>query len=205
MTAKPYQIDNSAQGVAAKVSLRHWLISALKKEGPIALLETFGGEGHLYETCYRGQVAAALAFERRDIPNPKGRRLIRGDCHRLLRSIDPGAFNLFDLDAWGSPWYAFWLIVLRLTKAPPGRLLGFALTDGLTRKANSGLFDRAVGAHVGLPPKMKIPCLNRHMDFIQRRLVQRGLALANAKFIEGRGGENEGKHTTYLAFLARKS
>ncbi|HVH77139.1 MAG TPA: hypothetical protein VM755_19655 [Stellaceae bacterium] len=46
-----------------------------------------------------------------------------------MRAIDLAPFNLFDFDAWGSPWEHVAILCAR-RPVQPGERIGLVLTDG---------------------------------------------------------------------------
>ena len=165
--------DNTDRG--EKVTIRHRLLSMI--ENP-SVLECYAGEGKIYQACYHGLPYLGIDSK----PIRDGRPLITIDNRKYLRSADLTPFNVFDLDAYGSPWHQF-LIILRRRCLSPRERIAVALTDGLDFKMRmSGLPD-GMRPLLNIPPRMNIPCLNAHHEFIAKLIVKKATAQAGL-FVE---------------------
>jgi hypothetical protein len=80
---------------------------------------------------------------------PDQRERYVGDTHRVMRSIDLERFNVFDLDAYGSPWIAM-LILLARRAWRAGELGAVVLTDGSGRKSKFSTPPHAVADLLGM-------------------------------------------------------
>jgi hypothetical protein len=120
-------IHNSS--AAAKAKLREWLVEQLG--GKPRILDCFAGPGRMWATAYKS-TPLYLGIERHARAADDKRRLIFCDSRRYLRHRETKLedFDLFDLDAFGTPYEHLALICHRLALAP-GRRVGFCLTDGL--------------------------------------------------------------------------
>lgn len=85
-----------------KVLLREDLLERIKKKN-IKVLDAFGGDGLVWTGVLKnsGKNIQVLRIDRKK--DKKGAYL-RGDNKRLLKSLDLGAFDIIDLDAYGSPF-----------------------------------------------------------------------------------------------------
>lgn len=135
---KNTQKDNTTLGL--KVALRRNLLAELP--GPVFVVETHGGVGHVWERCYRdldGTVfekdagkAAVLAKQRPTWA------VYEGDCVPALRAgvgfhRTPG---LLDVDPYGEPWPVFDAFFAGGRDWPP--VLGVAVNDGMIQKIKLG-------------------------------------------------------------------
>lgn len=66
------------------------------------------------------------------------------DNHRVLRLINLLHFNIFDLDAFGSPWEQAYIVSARRTLSP-GERFGLVITDGSSLNLRFGAFPTALG------------------------------------------------------------
>jgi len=118
--------DNS--DLAAKTEIRQWAVkSAGGKKATV--LELFGGEGHMHDTCYKG-VKKHLAFDLR--PIDRGTWL-QGQNRVLLKDNVQG-WSVYDADAYGNPWLVL-TDVCRLRG--PGEFAMVA-TCGVSRRLATG-------------------------------------------------------------------
>jgi hypothetical protein len=162
-------VDNSPRGQAAKIEIRRHILTELGGEARV--FDAFAGAGHMYRAVWR-EAACYSGCDKRYFAD--GRRMFAADNRRVLRSIDLSAFNVFDLDAYGSPWEQA-LIIAERRKAAPAERIAFALTegDGLSYKGN--IVPAAVSQLIGLE-NGKTPALCRRRDEVVQRLL---LALAD--------------------------
>jgi hypothetical protein len=125
-------IDNQAHG--AKVDIRKRVVAALGRDAYV--FDAFAGNGVMFDSVWKDAeyyVGCDLKWER-----GTGRSLFVGDNRRVMRTIDLGKFNVFDLDAYGFPWEQA-LIIADRRPVKPGETIGLVLTEGggIAYKANS--------------------------------------------------------------------
>jgi hypothetical protein len=128
------QKENS--NTEAKVIVRQHVlkyISELGVKNP-KILDAFAAHGHLWQEAWGG-TENYLGLELKPIVDGR-RNLILGDNTRLLRNknLDLESFDIFDLDAFGCPFYQFLIIAKRLAKSK--KTFGFVLTDGTKYSAS---------------------------------------------------------------------
>ena len=169
---KPWQSRDNTDG-CAKAALRQRLLSQVPAP---RVLDCFAGSGHLWRSCYQG--LPYLGLDRK--PSADGRPLLRVDNRAYLRSADLSAWNVFDLDAYGSPWHQF-LTILHRRPVAIGEVIALALTDGLQFKARMGDLPHGMKPWVGIPVPMRIPCLGRHHAFLAGILTKTALARAGLR------------------------
>lgn len=119
---KPVQVHNSAPEL--KAELRRRLVTELGGIAEARVLETHAGPGVMRLAAYKG-VADWLGVD----SDPASPDSIHADNRLVLRAIDLGRFNLFDVDAFGSPWEQLWIVSMR-REIKRGEQLGIALTSG---------------------------------------------------------------------------
>lgn len=127
------KIDNQAHG--AKVTIRKRVADALA--APVRVFDAFAGAGGMmHEAIWKDAehyVGCDLKWDRDD-----GRLMYVADNRRVMRAIDLGKFNIYDLDAYGFPWEQALIIADRRT-VKPGEAVGMIFTEGggIAYKANS--------------------------------------------------------------------
>lgn len=92
------QTDNSY--FETKVKLR---IDNLPK-GPCRVLDCFGGTGRIWETIKKRNPKRNIRVLRIDKKKDAGGVYLVGDNTKFLNALDPGQFNVIDLDAYGIPY-----------------------------------------------------------------------------------------------------
>lgn len=116
--------DNHPQARKAKIVLRQNVLAAI---GPKArVFDAFAGSGEMYSAVWKG----AGSYTGCDLkPQSDSRLMFCADNRRVLRAIDLAQFNIFDFDAYGSPWEQAIILAAR-RKIKPGEQIGLLLTDG---------------------------------------------------------------------------
>lgn len=197
---------NSA--LSAKVELRRWLRSEVHRangEEPM-ILDCFCAAGMLWEKAYE-KTSRYLGLDLRQFDDE--RRTIVTDCTRFLRHVDVRleTFNLFDLDAFGSPFEPFAIICERL-KLAPGRVVGFALTDGTGYAARMGNLPRGLLDYVGMQRHRSSQVQSMFRDQIMAMGIAKALRTAGLVEIERRGAKLDARQGAaemrYIGILARK-
>ena len=117
------KIHNSAPEL--KVKLRRRLVEQLGGGNAVRVLETHAGPGVMHELAYH-DVADWLGIDK----DPESPDSIHADNRDVLRTIDLQRFNLFDVDAFGSPWEQCWIISER-RRVGQGEKIALALTSGI--------------------------------------------------------------------------
>jgi hypothetical protein len=131
LLGQPAKTDNSGIGLAAKVTIRENVMAAIDRP---AVFDAFAGEGVLFHRVWR----RAGSYVGCDLKWYCDERLMFvADNHRVMRAIDLSAFNVFDFDAWGSPWDHVLILAARRAAGEgrahwPGadRGLGLEIEDG---------------------------------------------------------------------------
>lgn len=117
------QVHNKAPDV--KAELRRRLVSELGGGPRTRVLETHAGPGVMHRLAYH-DVDDWLGID----TDPASPDSIHADNREVLRAISLQRFNLFDVDAFGSPWEQVWIISQR-RRVARGELVGVAITSGM--------------------------------------------------------------------------
>ena len=91
---------------AAKITIRSNVLAAIGAE-TARVFDAFAGDGHMYRAVWS---RAAMCVGCDKIHYPDERLAYAADNLRVLRAIDLAPFNIFDLDAHGSPWEQLYII-----------------------------------------------------------------------------------------------
>lgn len=165
------KVDNNPQAFAAKVDIRRRVLAAIGAD-QARIFDAFAGTGQMHSAVWK-DAASYTGCDLKYVPMRGDQRLMfAADNRRVLRSLDLSAFNLFDLDAYGSPWEQA-LIVATRRRVSAGERIGFAITEGggIPYKANIVPAPVAVLARI----RPGIVGLNRKMETVVDRCLA-GLA-----------------------------
>jgi hypothetical protein len=108
--------------------------------GPARVFDGFAGSGRMHRDVWKDAnhyVGCDMRWYRDE------RIAYVADNRRVLRSIDLQEFNLFDLDAYGSPWEQIVIIAARRSVSA-GELIGICMTDGSGLKLKMGQLPNAM-------------------------------------------------------------
>lgn len=190
--------------LASKVAIRRWLMDKLG--GSPRVLDCFCAGGVLWERAY-GRTGKYLGLDLQ--PADDARATIACDSRRYLRHVDAPLveFDLFDLDAYGSPLEHLVLLCLRLRELlPAGRRVGVVLTDGAKLAAYKNQTPRGLLAFLGLAIHKGARVQMKYRDDILRMGVQKALELGGLRQVESRVVESEktGPAMRYVALLLER-
>jgi hypothetical protein len=141
--ARIEKVDNHPRAAGDKARLRELVLAEVK--APV--FDAFAGTGEMFRRVWHlapGYVGCDLRWFPED-PRPA----FAADNRRVLRAIDLGAFGIFDLDAYGSPWEQACIIAARRT-VRPGERIGLCLTEGANLKLKMGGAPKAMAALCGM-------------------------------------------------------
>jgi len=145
--------DNAEKSLGDKVAIRH---EVMKWVSAPCVFDAFAGSGVLYRAVWReaiSYVGCDLRYFRDDRP------AYVADNRRVMRAVDLGQFNVFDLDSYGSPWEQVLILVARRQVAV-GEVVGLVLTEGSRMKATFGQLPTLLANFAGLSERV----LGAHMD-----------------------------------------
>jgi hypothetical protein len=168
--------DNHPAAFKAKVAIRRNVLAAI---APANVFDAYAGAGQMHAAVW----SKAQRYVGCDLKYlADARTMFVGDNRRVLRAIDLAPFNVFDLDAYGSPWEAA-LIIADRRKVKPAELLGVIITEGAGLSYKANVMPLAVTALTGL--RQGIVGLSRkHDDVINLAIA--GLARRMGCSIEKR-------------------
>lgn len=109
--------------IDAKIKLREMLDCRDKN-----VLEVYCGEGIMFNDVWH----LSRHYEGIDIKKYDDDRIVHiGDAATVLKTIDLSMFDIFDIDAYGSPYECLFIIANRLKKQCVYKNIDFVVTDGL--------------------------------------------------------------------------
>jgi hypothetical protein len=136
--------DNHPAALKAKVDLRLRVAAEIEKP---RVLDLFCGRGEMYRAAWRDVAIEYVGCDSRPwLPTDPPRFV--ADNRRLLRSLDIGRFNIFDLDAYGAPWEQLELLA-HWRQWNVGERGGLVVTDGGIAYGRFGGMPKALARLVG--------------------------------------------------------
>lgn len=144
MTAAWGHTDNHAAGHDAKVQLRREVLAAV---APAHVFDAFCGLGEMRREAWVDAASWTGCDSRPWDPSQPVRYI--ADNLDVMRAVDLSRFNVFDLDAYGSPWAQMALLVERRRWAP-GERGAVVLTSGTGLASQWGCTHATLGQFIGL-------------------------------------------------------
>jgi hypothetical protein len=169
LKATKIKTNNHPAAGVAKAEIRRNVFACLHRDDvPAAVFDAFAGDGAMYREVWKDAPIYAgcdMTWYRDE------RRMYVADNRVVLRAIDLRRFNIFDLDAWGSPWEQA-LIVCARRPVAPGERLGLLLTEGSGLKVKMGGLPHALRNLAGMRPGARLAGAGRAQD----ELIDRAIA-----------------------------
>ncbi len=184
--------DNHQKSTGHKIALRRQLLAAIPGA---RVFDAFAGAGKMHRAVWHeasAYVGCDLKWYRDD------RHVYVAKNQRVLRAIDLAEYNLFDFDAYGSPWEQVTILAAR-RRLQPGERLGLALTDGSGLKLKMGQCPKALAA-LCLLDKDKIPGINRLHEILIDKALGEVCRRMGGRIVEQWHQERTGK--TEMRYLA---
>lgn len=191
-------LHNAPAALVDKIGIRQHAIEYVGGARATRVFDAFSGRGEMFSHVWKD----VAFYEGCDItwsPKDPGRRFI-GENRVVMRAIDLGRFNVFDFDAFGSPWEQMLILAARRkwTKRERGAVI---LTDGTA-------LSMKLGGHVAqamaelcnidgkLAPKQKMS------ETIQRHAIhlwceRAGVRIRKMWRAQGNGSGNGAARMTY--------
>lgn len=158
--------NNTAAAGKAKVTLRRNVLTAIGAERA-HVFDAYAGDGQQYRAVWH-EAASYVGCDLEFFPDE--RLAFKCDNRRVLRTLDLAAFNIFDLDAYGSPWEQLYLIAVR-RRMTAGERVGFVLTEGQGMKLKMGGMSLALSLLAGI--HHYLPGLGSAQNELIERALQR--------------------------------
>lgn len=170
--------------IDAKIKLRQVIDC---KESSV--LECFCGKGEMFKAVWKD----AHYYEGIDIEAQNDNRIVhQGDCALILKKINIEKFDVFDIDAYGSPYECLQIIVQKIKKIKKSKMYHFFITDGIEIDLRMGKIENFFGLLAGLKFKKLNNAHLLHDYFINKIIknlcVDMGAELINSKIAKGKTG-----------------
>ncbi|WP_141743460.1 hypothetical protein [Oligella sp. HMSC09E12] len=127
--------------ITAKRDIRH---EALNDISDPCVLEVFCGAGEMYRDVWH-KANDYLGIDKRKFFDE--RKTICGDADKAIRLVDLNAYNIIDIDAYGSPYNILDYISIHQMRA--GRV-AFIITDGSAMDLRMGRISKGLRSLTGL-------------------------------------------------------
>lgn len=156
--------DNHPQARRAKIVIRQNVLDAIGKQASV--FDAFAGSGEMFSAVWN----KAKSYTGCDLKRQSDSRLMFcADNIRVLRAIDLSKFQIFDFDAYGSPWVQA-IILSDRRRVAPGERLGLVLTEGAGLGYKFNNIPMAISVLTGLRRGM-VGTGKRHDDIIERAIA----------------------------------
>lgn len=160
LNAKAKKTNNHPAASEAKALIRRNVLAEIGAANA-RVFDAFAGAGEMYRKVWKD--AAAYTGCDQTWYRDDERECFVADNRLILRAVDLGQFNIFDLDAWGSPWEQV-MIVMARRKLAKGERVGILLTEGCSLNLKLGGLPIALQKLTGL--RGRLSGLNKAQDEI---------------------------------------
>lgn len=169
-TGKLAKTDNHAASFGDKVELRRNALDAIGASKAV-VLDCFAGSGKMHKAVWH-EAKRYVGIDQRFFFDQRTAFVASNQV--VLRVIDLSQFNVFDLDAYGSPWEQAQIIAQR-RPVGKGEQIAMILTDGGGMRMKFGGVPRHMAELAGTP--MDVPGAIRQQDHLVDQAIA-GLARA---------------------------
>lgn len=142
---------NSHAALGVKIEMRRNVLDSVGRERA-HVFDAYAGPGEMYRGAWR-EAASYTGCDAEWFKDE--RRMFVADNQTVMRSIDLGAFNVFDLDAFGSPWETATILAAR-RRVAPGETVGLCITDGSGLRLKLSGVPHALARLAGVGGTMKL-------------------------------------------------
>lgn len=161
---KGVKTDNAK--ITAKHALRSGAVSMLASQ-KTHVLEVFCGKGEMYEAVW-SECNSYLGIDKRKFQDK--RAVLIGDAMSALLQVNCSEYNIFDIDAYGSPYECLAEIVKQLEQKNKHKRIAFCITDGVQMDLRMGNITLSMACLSGINVK-KISRAHKLHDVIIARII----------------------------------
>jgi len=195
----PPKCDNAKGARAAKIELRRNVLELVR---PSRVFDAFCGLGEMWRGVWRDAEEYLGCDERQWTQSEQHRRLVC-DNKLALRALDLSRFNVFDFDAYGSPWEQMTILAAR-RRWECGERGAVVFTDGTSMKLRFGGLPHSMASLVGVPTHKG--ATDADTDVIVRMALSAWLRRCNVRplrqwLAQGHGSEKGGTRMLYTAVV----
>lgn len=190
--------------VSAKIEFRKALVAKFGVEDPW-ILDCFCGSGVMHREAY-GSTNNYLGLDLKYYNDD--RRTIVCDNQRMLRQLDLEGYDLFDLDAYGTPMTAYFLICNRFRWSLRDKI-AFVMTDGSGLNAKYNNLSQELFNYIQISRHLKTRFQHEEMDTILFMAILKGVETLKGKIrdLEVIGKDHRsfsGVPLRYISFIVEK-
>jgi hypothetical protein len=163
---KSTKVHNAKHGWKAKVEIRQRVMGEIGGPEKARVFDVFAGPGVMWAEVWKHAahyVGCDQEWFRDD------RLVYVADNVRVLRCVDLSPFNIFDLDAFGSPWEQALIIAAR-RRVAKGERIGFIFTEGTSLKTRFGQLPKAMSQAAGISANGNMGIGRWHDEIIARSI-----------------------------------
>jgi hypothetical protein len=142
---------NASGALHAKVAMRRNVLDTIGASSA-RVFDAYAGPGEMWSAVWR-EASHYTGCDEEWFKDE--RRVFVADNQLVMRTLDLGAFNVFDLDAFGSPWECATILAAR-RKVKPDELVGLCLTDGSGLRLKMSGVPHALARLAGVGGSMKL-------------------------------------------------
>lgn len=128
--------------ITAKKEIREFVLSKMNNA---FVLEVFCGAGDMYNDVWHNADSYTGIDKRKFFDK---RNTLCGDAEKVLSVIDVDDFNVFDIDAYGSPYNCLDLILKRYIVKH--KKIAFVITDGVAMDLRMGRISKGIRNILGI-------------------------------------------------------
>lgn len=172
------QRHNADNAHAAKAQIRRNVLELIGAD-KAHVFDAFAGPGAMCTDVW-SKAASYVGCDKVEFQDD--RKMFCADSARVMRAIDLQAFNIFDLDSFGSPYEQI-IILLARRKIAAGETIGIIITDGTELQMRLNAFPAAVGVLAGLSSAGQVG-VNLNGDFIFERILAGIARRANCEIVK---------------------
>jgi predicted RNA-binding protein len=183
--------------IDAKINLRRDIDCSDK-----SVLEVFCGDGVMFSDVWKD----AKHYEGIDIKKyDNDKRIVHiGDAATILKKIDLSTFDVFDIDAYGSPYECLFIILDKIGRAPIKKDIYFVITDGIQIDLRMGNIEKYFSLLSGIDLK-KVNGIHKIHNIIINSVIKNistftGMEAVNKRIAVG----NTGSGMRYFSFFLKK-
>jgi hypothetical protein len=185
---------NAPEAIKAKIAIRQSVLDVISA-GEAHVFDAFAGDGTMFRAVWH-QAASCVGCEETELYLDDPREAFVGDNRRVMRCLDLSAYNVFDFDAYGSPWEQVYLMTMRRV-VQPGERIGVILTEGQGMKMSMGGMSGALSKIGGV--RQYLPGMGAGQQQIIDRAIMRTAAAMGAT-IE-RHWQAVSKHSSTIRYI----
>lgn len=176
----------------AKKKIRLKILNSISSP---SVLEVYCGSGDMYYDVW-SKADNYLGIDKNKYFDK--RATICGDAIKAVSTIDLSEFNIFDIDAYGSPYDVLKIIMQRIPKNK--NKYGFVITDGISMDLRLGRICKGVRYFTGIDFHVAKRAAILHDEFIKDTIsyIERELNGVSSDFIIANG--RTGAAMKYYAF-----